>query len=497
MRFLNQHFPQKCHDVISAQSARPLGFFFMIILLQYTLTDIRKFANAQSLLIFPKWPLPNPYKEFVRGSGQVVPKNDTGLTSYLGRTCITENYVCKINKGVKVPKNIRLGEYSFHNKVNHYYSDGGILAKYEFLFETKLEESLSYAAFKKILTTLLEVRINMRNNTFGHSEYRFKNAVKGLRELQITTTTLKKYLGDNEQEKYILPCMPQIFVSLNRNEHITPKAGSKLAISLKDGAQSALSGWWENFGVHPYKIWLLKNNGRTDNPLIQSIRNGILRIHSEKECINNVIQSVILGFLDVQPHTTGSETLQTFLNNKIRDVDTNFRKLQGMDDTEKLEAFIKQAYDQFNPGELTLLHERIKRLDFRPQLEKKFVNHIIKYAPYIEKLIVMDNSQHVNIGDGNTIGNIKQTMTVNTISEEQYRKYYEQLDTLLSKLKEEPGTYDQKVAVNNLEKAQQAAIEKDESSFLGYLKKAGSWAADFASKIGVNFITELIKNQVE
>jgi hypothetical protein len=470
----------------------------MIILFQYTLTDIRKFTSAENLLITPDWPQPKPYKEFVRGSGQVVPKTDTELATYLGRTCITENFVCKINKGIKIPRYVTLEGLRFHNKVNYYYSDGGILAKYEFMFETKLEKPLAYATFEKLLYAFLELRVNIRNTGFKHSEYQFKYITKGLKELQIATTTRKQFLHEANQEKYILECMPQVFVTLGKNEFIYPKAESKLAISLKDEASSTLCAWWERYKANPYKIWLLNNKGKTDNPFIRSIRSGILRIHSEKECINNVTQSVLSGFLNVEPRSQGANTLQNFLNEKIKNVDTRFKKIQDIDDSQKLEAFIKQAYNQFNPGEITDLHDKIKRLELRPQFEKKLVTHIIKNAVNIEKIEYMENKQEQNFGSQNTFhGDIHQTMNVHAISEDQYKNYYEQLDTVLAKLRDEPVSYDQKVAVTNLEKAQDAIINKEPNKFIDFLKKAGTWAADFAKSVGVEFITELMKSKLE
>jgi hypothetical protein len=391
--------------------------------------------------------------------------------------------------------------FSLRNKVNHYFSDGGILTKFEFVFETRSPvEQLKYAELKAMLKEVLDMQISIRNAAFKYGQYTFKNCFKGLRELQVASTTLKKHFDNGEQAKYILQCTPQIFVSLNKREAVPPPRNNGLAIALQDANQSTLAGWWEKYNNHPYKIWLLKNNGPADNQLLQSIRNGILRIHSEKECINNVIQSVLSGYLNVAARTPESDGLQTFLNNKIRDVDSNFKKIQSLEQTKQVEMFIKEAYNKFNPGEITLLHESVKKLGFRPQVQNKVVNHIVKNAYYIEEqnFNVVKKSQKVVIGKGaNVSAPISQQMDEHTTSAESFKEYYYKLSEILEKLAAEPNSYEKQVAELNLKKAQEAAVAKDESSFTKHLKAAGKWTADFASKVGASLVTELIKAQMK
>jgi hypothetical protein len=473
----------------------------MVIILQYTVTDIRKFDNSFTLLKLPQWPLPEPYKEFVRGNGQIIPRADNTISAHLGKTSISESFVCKIKKGIKTSKKIcvaEVGNLYLRNKINHYFSDGGVLSKYEFVYETEQRDwNYNYKQLKVIINQILETNISIRNKEFKYTNYKFKNLLPGLKELQIISTTEKKYLNDS-QAKYIIKCTPQVFVTLNNKESFSYRSRNKLNIPVRDSFNSTLFGWWEKYNNNPYKFWVLRNCATPKNENIITLRTGILRIHSEKECINNVIQSLLLGLLSSPPNTEGSDFLQSFLNNKIKDIALDYKKISMLDgSSNKIEDFIKEAYDNFNPGEITLLGERMKQLKLRPQIEEKIVKHILHNATYIEKQIIMDNSQKITFGNNSQFtGDIHQINKSGNNPSFDFKSVYNSITELLEKISKEHNSYEKDVAVENLEAAKKAAIKQDHKGLVDSLKKAGSWAIDFASKIGVNFITEIIKHKI-
>jgi|GEM_PF-5196487 len=442
-----------------------------------------------------------PYKEFVRGNGQIIPSKDNTISAHLGKTSISENFICKINKGIRVTKYFKISELNnleIRNKINHYFSDGGVLSKYEFIFETQ-EKNLNYnyGQLKLIIKKILDDTIFIRNKLFKYTEYKFKHIFNGLKELQIISTTGNKYF-EEEQEKYIIKCTPQVFITLNKEETFTYKSNKKLVVPLKDSYNSLLFGWWDRYNNNPYKFWVLKNSGTSRNENLNTLKSGILRIHSEKECVNNVIQSLILGLLKTSPNTEESNFLQLFLNNKIRDMASNYKRISTLDGTsDTIENFIKEAFDKFNPGEVSLLNERMKQLKLRPQIENKIINHIIKNASYIEKQIIMDNSQNISFGDNAQVGgDINQVNKSGNNSEMDFKSIYENINQLIAKITEEKNSYEKDVAIENLEAAKRSTTKQDHKGLVENLKKAGQWTIDFASKIGVNFITEILKHQI-
>ena len=471
----------------------------MIIILQYTLTDIRKFDDGFKLLKLPQWPLPEVYKEFVRGNGQIVPSNHTTISTHLGKTSIAESFICKIKKGIKMSSVIHLPETNLKNKINHFFSDGGVLSKYEFIFETSDRElHYNYRTIKRIINQILETDIQLRNKYFKYSPYKFKTVFKGLKELLLVSTTQKEYFHDN-YEDYIIKCTPQIFITLNKNESFSYKSKKEFPITIKDTYDSVLYGWWEKYNNHPYKFWVLKNCGPYKNISLNTLRTGILRIHSEKECINNVIQSLLLGRLKTPPNSEESDFLQAFLNEKIKDIGIDFKKISSLDSSdEKIENFIKEAFEEFNPGAISLLSTRMKQLKLRPQIENKIIQHVVKNVSFIEKQIIMDNSQNVSFGDNaNFQGNINQTNNSRNNPDFDFKSVYDNINLLIEKISLEKDSYEKGLALENLEAAKKSAVKQDSKGIVESFKKVGNWTVDFASKIGVNFITELIKQQVK
>lgn len=471
----------------------------MIIILQYTLTDIRRFDNHFSLLKVPKWPLPEVYKEFVRGNGQIVPSTHNTISTHLGKTSITESFICKIKKGVKTQKVIHLAETNLKNKINHYFSDGGVLSKYEFIFETsKRDLHYNYKTLKKIVNEILETTVHLRNKDFKYSTYKFKTILNGLKELLLISTTEKKYFNDHH-ESSIIRCTPQIFITLNKDESFLHKSKKELPITINDSYDSILYGWWEKYNNNPYKFWVIKNCGPLKNESLNTLRTGILRIHSEKECINNVIQALLTGKLETPPNTQESDFLQSFLNDKIKDIGTDFKKINTLDSSaEKIESFIKEAFEKFNPGEVSLLSNKMKQLKLRPQVENKIVNYFVKNALLIEKQTIMDNSQSISFGDNaNFQGNINQTIQSGNNPDFDFKTVYDNIALLIEKVSMEKASFEKDVALENLEAAKNATIKKDSAGVVGSLKKIGSWAMEFATQIGANVIAELAKQKLQ
>ncbi|WP_207425065.1 hypothetical protein [Pedobacter sp. SYSU D00535] len=469
----------------------------MIITLQYTVTDIRKFSNSESLLKLPKWPSPVPFKEFVRGNGRIIPGSLHSPITYFGRTCIAENFVCRINKGVKVPKIISINDVEgliFKNVHNHYYSDGGVLSKFEFTFKSEGDPpTLSHIELKKLTNSLLETKILIRNKNFGYSAYTFKNSFRGLKELHLISTTSKNFFDVVEAESLLLKCTPQVFTTFHKNEAFIPKTKNRVILPLENLSNSTLVGWWENYSNNPYKFWVLQTNEKR-NLSVNLLRTGILRIHSEKECINNVIQSILINLISLGVQTKESDLVQHFLNQKIKDLGSDLKKINSFNKSQRLEKFIKQAYEQFNPGEIQNLRTRIKELNFRPQVETKVINHITNYATYIERI---EMGHKISIKNSNITGPVNASINTSTGNGQDFRTIYQELETLSQHIESEPESFEKKVALVNIEDAKNAAVKADSNSLTNSLGKVGAWTFDVATKLGVNVVSELIKRSLQ
>ena len=111
----------------------------------------------------------------------------------------------------------------------------------------------------------------------------------------------------------------------------------------------------------------------------------------------------------------------------------------------------------------------------------------------------MDNSQNVNFTGTTTFtGNITQTQqnTQQTMSMN-FESLYDGLETLLKQVGQEPDSYNKAVAVQNLKAAKAATVKKDENAVIAALKSAGKWTWEFATKVGVSVVSDLVKQHVK
>lgn len=113
-----------------------------------------------------------------------------------------------------------------------------------------------------------------------------------------------------------------------------------------------------------------------------------------------------------------------------------------------------------------------------------------------EKSVEAKNVTGSTIVVGKVDGNVTNTFTQasgaseNTIDMSQLS---EQLSKLREAMSQEAKDTDHYIAMGKVAEAEKAAQEKDLSGVLGYLKSAGKWTLDVATRIGVSIAVEVIK----
>lgn len=221
--------------MVQIQSVRHFGFFlFMVIFLQFTVTDVRSFTKeACSLLSKPTWPTPTPYKEFVRGVGPIVARSKGGIGSWVG-----ENYVCRINNGIRIPNRIKINESTFLNTVSkHLYSVGNfVLNKYEIVFHLSHRENrLDNESIKHIIDVLLDCPASIRGITGGFQNVSCKMLNKELRKFHVYNSTCCSMLNGYESLAFVNDCAPQIYFLSEGREfvHLFKKHKLKLVTQKK------------------------------------------------------------------------------------------------------------------------------------------------------------------------------------------------------------------------------------------------------------------------
>ncbi len=364
----------------------------MVIIFQFTLTDIRSFGNFK-VLNSPQWTGPNFDKEFVRGNGKMYENSRNRIPTRLGNINIWENYLCPTTKGIKIPRRLvipELDNLQITNWFNHYFYDGKVLSKFQCCFDTdNRRRQYDYHELELIIERILDLKVSVRNKAFKYTEHKFSQLEKGLQELHLISTTNIKAIND-KHKACIKTCMPQIFVSLNKNENFQFPSDKITKIPIEGDSGSALYCWFQESSGRTFKSWLLRNVGDFKDKKINTLKNGILRIHAEKECFSNVIQAIKNKKFSKSITPERSDSLQDFLHNKLKSISLTYKKIDTIEEnSDEIERFIKQAYEDAYPT-MAGLEEAMLSLNFRSQIRINIIrnqqNEIDKIAELITTL---------------------------------------------------------------------------------------------------------------
>lgn len=356
-------------------------FIKMLIFIQNTICDTRSLTAPHQLLDKPNWNNLRPYQDFVCGSGQVIERTKRGLKNWVG-----ENFICKINNGIKYfQKKIVNERYQVKCVGKHQYSNGGFLHKYELVFHIKKlrwqedhrdwRNNYSFELIQQLINEILESEVRFRNRKYEYLKKAIGKSSREFKEFHLTTTTKNQYLKNHEQLGINLG-IPQVFIHLQyfENFHRYPakvlKANSPRLVPIK------LYGYMSAFFGRPYRIWIL-NETDPDNAYLQNnsrnIRIGCMRIHSEIECLKQILNSMLdLGHLDI----VQSYILQNYLNKSLKIVNREKGKIKRESGIDNLSDYIRQLFSSIEPGTLESIVSNIEQQNFRQNIENKILEHL-------------------------------------------------------------------------------------------------------------------------
>jgi hypothetical protein len=469
----------------------------MIIFIQFTLTDQRSFAKIDSTILKkPAWPSPNPFKEFVRGSGQIIIRKGGGLDNWIG-----ENYICRINKGIKI-KNVEIKriESTLKNISKHQYSsEGGILTEYEFVFQiVGKKQIVTRKIVEEIIDNLLNAETLIRNTDYTYSNTTLRKCIKDLKTFHLVTTTKGKGDVAVADQKYLDFCTPQIYIFLKRNETLDITEGEIKNLTKTSDSPFSLYTYLKNINNNPYRVWIHKEKSIETSTveLNRSLRISLLRIHAEYECLNNVFENISNGLIKVSAKTAESDKLQFYINNTISSITKQKESVEiDFGEANSIEYF-KNLFYRSKPGDHETLIRKIKEFNFRPQIENKTVVYI-NNLEVMENKYKIDHSQVGAIGDGAKSDNNQFQQTNYTIPNNlDYDKLVVELNELKNHINSQPDLPQKEEIVKNIEDAEKEAVSKNGNGVVKYLKMGGKWIFDTATKIGISLVTELLKTNL-
>lgn len=108
------------------------------------------------------------------------------------------------------------------------------------------------------------------------------------------------------------------------------------------------------------------------------------------------------------------------------------------------------------------------------------------------------NSQVGSVGRNTSVSNSNFSQQINDLGEDfDYSALSEQLDLLLTALKEKAKSAEEFISISEVVSAQDAAEKKNGEKIIRHLCNAGKWVLSTATGIGVNLVSEIMKSQMK
>jgi hypothetical protein len=463
----------------------------MIIFLQFTLTDLRAFTlEAPFVLAKPTWPSPKPFAHFVRGTGQIIQRRNSGLHGWVG-----EHYICKIGKNIRFQNTISLNEGGRIKSIfKHVYaSENQVLNKYEFVFDVQVgvqQTILDYNGFRDIVHRLLSSKAEVKiNGTFVSCRVNELQGVLQKLHFEASTSKLGRSKGNSH---HILACTPQLYLVNEDDCRITGlDKNFKEVTDEVDGPE--LLGAWHDHKNKPFRLWVQR---KLDQPeLNRSLRMTIMRLHSEYECLRNIFQAIEEGQLPLEKETDPTDRLQMYLRKTIRTFLRAEDEISSQGGERNFLDYFSKIFSKAQPGELDGLIEKIKNADFRLAVEELTVNFIgNNNIEFMKNKFENKNSVVLSQGDNNevkdnTINQHNHTLPDST----DYAALLTQIEELKAKAVSVAKSGDDFKGLAAIADAEEAAKKKDGSGVVKALLTGGKFVVDVASKFSASLLVEILK----
>jgi hypothetical protein len=255
-------------------------------------------------------------------------------------------------------------------------------------------------------------------------------------------------------------------------------------------------------------MWVMGMTDQTNYRDVRTLKICLLRLHAEFEALRLIGRNIATGKIDIAPFTNESNALQSYLNEATRRISRLSSQAESLSE-DNIAELARESEDMMNPGEREDLLTFLKNLRIRKNIFSK-VEKELKYEIHAREVYMGNSSKFSNINS--TIGvqgdnaNVENVTQVSQSGGQLYANWSQSGGNLtalaqdLAKLKTELGAQAKDAehfeAAAAIAKAEDAAKNNDGPTVFDYLKKAGNWALDTATKIGTTVAVEALKKSL-
>jgi hypothetical protein len=501
----------------------------MLITIQFPIVDLRAFIDADShKLGLPSWIAPDPNRDFIRSFGAVRRRPRGGLSGWLG-----ESHICEADRAIRfqgikpLEFRIRYDAISVKFKVafRRFYFDGLSVGKFEIglaawgfgeyvFWDVWNKKKLSAADTKNFFSHILQLPIVVSNPCGESVSCQLWQAGRPLAKLYAASTTLKQAFSINQnplKDWWVQSCEPIILITYQEDKERLeiPFWGKVLNLQYTDSSDSVRYGGSLSHYTIPHegeklRMWLIGEYWASDG--LRLLRIFLLRLHAERVCLRQVLRDISTGKLLISSRSTQSRMLQEYLNQatkRIKKLNKHAdRRHKFCHSTAEAEVgeLAREAEDQIAPGECDALFNALRMIDIEKNIFRK-VEDFVQSLTIVKEQIMGD--QYNISGQAGAVGSNAHAhdMTFNQIGSQlensvDLLQLADELSTLRQAMVKEAIELDHSIAVGDVAKAEQAAKSKDATKVAEYLKSAGKWTLDIASKIGVPLAIEALKRSM-
>lgn len=330
----------------------------MFLALQFPFADLRSFLPEDTCIVSsPPWPFPKS-PEFLRYAGPATRRLAGGIPEW-----DAEESFCSLARGLRFPnlETISLSSGSGFLKpackFRRLFFDGRTVGRAEIGLRLRPADPSSPTPvdpqeLTRLLQSLLQIPVHIPTGQPPHQASRLGDAAKPLARLFLNATTKQR---KTPPTWWVTPGDPILLAELPHNLIDTPIPGERVFSLNEYGAR--ISHLWLPSDNERIGVWLMRTEDRSPSSFAfaRRLRICLLRWHSEKECLKNVIRSLSKGRILVTPDHESTARLQEYFNRATRELS---RERLGLPTTAILEHAWKVT-ELVTPGEGATLVEAL------------------------------------------------------------------------------------------------------------------------------------------